>query len=417
MGSIVCSRQFRRFAVFSLFAAIMIGSPGLVTVSAMQADATPVASEQPNRPAIVFEALESPLGYFSVEAEPGQTIKLSVRLGNIGDIGAAFRTYAADVHTMDNGGFEVLDSTAPVTDPTTWIDYPTDEIAFEPGQGQERTFTVTVPDDASPGQHIAGLAMETVDAVPFAEAGQGFQFDLVLRSALAVLITVPGPIEAAMELGEITMLQDTSFTLSIGLENSGNVLLKPAGVIRIVDAGGTLVVDSPVQMGTIYAGHSTVLSIGLTQPLPAGDYTVTAALQDEATGAKAELPATSFTIEAAESTDPVSFVSASVSPRPSADSVQLAEVTAVIGNTGDPLANLQVTLHVSRDGKLIESFPIATSLALPFGETTVQNRYLPLDGWSAGSWTFSLTLEQIDPGSGTSQQIATYDVPGSIDVP
>ena len=110
-------------------------------------------------------------------------------------------------------------------------------------------------------------------------------------------------------------------------------------------------------------------------------------------------------------------MSASVTPRPSADSVQFAEVTATIGNIADPVSNMQVTLHVERDGELVESFPIATSLSLPFGETTVQNRYLPLEGWTTGTWTFSLSLDQIDPGSGTAQQIATYDIADSIQIP
>jgi hypothetical protein len=387
------------------------------TAEAFQAEATPTPQQPPSGPELLFDVqTDDGLGYFRVEAAPGDQVDLSVQIGNSGVDPATFRTYAADAFTMENGGFGLNDSTMPTSGPTTWLDYPTEEMSFQPGTALDRTFTVAVPQGTSPGQYITGIALETVDATPLGNQEGVINFSVVKRSARAVFIVVPGPIKPGMMLTNPSINQDSANSLRIDLRNTGNVLLNPTGTVRIVADRGTTLVDAPVQMGTVYAGHSTVLAINLPQPLPAGDYLVSAALRDEATGATAELPETPFTIEAATTAEPVSFVSATVTPRPSADEVQLAEVTAVIGNTAEPIANLQVTLHVFRDGELLESFPIATSVTLPFGETTVQNRYLPLDGWSPGSWTFSLTLEQIDPATGTSQQLGSFEVPGAIDI-
>jgi len=196
------------------------------------------------------------------------------------------------------------------------------------------------------------------------------------------------------------------------------VLLKPAGEVRIVDGSGKEVLTAPVKMGSVYAHDKTTLRIGLAQPLPAGDYRISVELHDQATGAKASVnDAKVAVISGAAQASPITISSATATPKPSADKIQFLDIAATLHNDGEQVTSARVVLHVKKDGKSVENFPLATSLALSQGDTAVQNRYIPADGWSQGTWIFSLSLEQVDPGSGAARVIASADLSNSIVVP
>jgi len=68
-------------------------------------------------------------------------------------------------------------------------------------------------------------------------------------------------------------------------------------------------------------------------------------------------------------------------------------------NGGQPVSNARLTVHAQRDGKDVESFQLIASLSLVQGETAIEQRYIPGTGFTTGTWSFSLTLESIDPAT------------------
>lgn len=74
-------------------------------------------------------------------------------------------------------------------------------------------------------------------------------------------------------------------------------------------------------------------------------------------------------------------------------------------------------MHVSRDGELVEDYPLNSSLVVQAGATEIQQRYIPLGSWEPGEYTFALTLEAVDPASGQVTVLATHDVEETITVP
>jgi hypothetical protein len=101
---------------------------------------------------------------------------------------------------------------------------------------------------------------------------------------------------------------------------------------------------------------------------------------------------------------------------PDANNPAFATVDVAIQNQGEPVTNAEVLLDVMKDGELVETFPLAPSLALPQGATEVSQRYIPPTGWEDGSWTFVLRLNVVDASTNAATTVATLDSIPAIEV-
>src|SRR5690606_2879694 len=121
--------------------------------------------------------------------------------------------------------------------------------------------------------------------------------------------------------------------------------------------------------------------------LTEGDYEVTATFTDTETNVQASIPQTSLTVSnevAAEA--PLEISTAQVNPMPAADDVQFAAVSVTVTNRDAPIDGVRVLLNVQRDGEAVEDFVLASSVTLQPGETVIEQRYIPLAGWTPGEW-------------------------------
>lgn len=346
--------------------------------------------------------------YFTLEAEPGSTHTLSAVLGNSGHEPLELHTYVGDAFTLVNGGFGVREEDEPRTGTSTWINYESGTLEFGPGEGIERSFTVTVPEDAEPGEYIAGIVLQTAEPV---EIEGSTMFDQMVRKSVAVFITVPGEVTPNVELGTPEIQTNVAGQLIVvPVNNTGNVLLKPAGEVVLTDAAGNDVFTQPFAMGSVYAGMETTLEILLPAALPEGAYQVSVEMTDPATGLQASAPATDVAVSyEAQVEAPLAITSAQVTPMPDAEEVQFASVSITVENRDVAVEGARVTLSVARDGEPVENFVLASSVTLQQGETVIEQRYIPLEGWSPGEWTFSVTLESIDPQ--TNSQATLLETP------
>ena len=391
----------------------------LVPGSSAAQEATPDASPEP--PAFVLEPSEQDGPYFDITQEPGTTQELTVTLGNAGEEPVTALTYAADAYTLVNGGFGVRTADDEATGPTTWIDYPTETLDLEPGDRLERTFTVSVPADTPSGQYLAGLAIQTAESIAVADSEM---FRQIIKKSIAVFITVPGPESPELAIGAAHINQsEISNSLVLEIQNPGNVYLNPAGTVTVTTEAGDPVLTAPVEMDAVYAGDTTTLEIYIPTQLLPDTYLVSTALTDEDTGASAEvvdLPVTvEATTEATPEADPLTMDPIALEPLtdPGTEALQAVVVSVTVNNPAEAIPGARLTLHVSRDGEPVEDYPLGSSLALPPGETEIQQRYIPLAGWEPGEYTFAFTLEAVDPGTGQVTVLATHEAEETIEVP
>ncbi|MDQ0823626.1 hypothetical protein QFZ79_001371 [Arthrobacter sp. V4I6] len=139
-----------------------------------------------------------PGSYFSLSMAPGQSRQLKAELGNHGAAAIAARTYAADAYTLINGGVGAKDRDSTPTGATAWLSYPTEVLQLPAGQASVRTFTLTVPAGAAPGDYVSGLVLE--NDVPIQGSGS-VALNQIVRQVIAVAIHVSGPLQPALDLG------------------------------------------------------------------------------------------------------------------------------------------------------------------------------------------------------------------------
>lgn len=237
--------------------------------------------------------------YFELTMEPGEARQLTVELGNVGERDAVAMTYPADVYSLVNGGMGVRLAGEPTSGATEWISLEAETLPLAAGEGQLRTFAARVPNGAEPGEYITSVVIQ--DATPSEESSteDGVVAKRVNRQAIAVAITVPGPLTPELVLGGAThQVTAGKSVISVKVENAGNVRLKPRGEFVLSDSDGDELTRFPVAMESVYAGAGTVAEIPFSTLLDPGDYIVSLSLTDATHGVTATTPALPLSIEA-----------------------------------------------------------------------------------------------------------------------
>jgi hypothetical protein len=254
-------------------------------------------------------------GYFVLKGQPGQTVRGAVRVLNVGAAAGRTGLYSVDATTGQTSGAVYRSRQEPRRDVGAWVKLAKGAVNLAPGQSRVVHFSVRIPAGASAGQHLGGIVAQratgkaTGRANP-ASPGKGGSFKVRIQalSVLAVQVDVPGAEHPRMALTGIKAGDQPGHqSVLLGIGNTGNVLVKGHGTLKIVDKGGRVVqrssfgldtfvpdthVDFPVYIqgkalvpggyrGTVsiaYRGHS------LTRTFP---FTITAAQTAQVFGAPA----------------------------------------------------------------------------------------------------------------------------------
>jgi hypothetical protein len=372
-------------------------------------------------------------GVFDVIAGPGDTatVPLQVRAGGDAPIEAEIRI--ANVTSAVNGGVQVVGADATRAEPATWLEVATGTVTVAPDSVVERPVTVRIPAGVEPGLYVAAVVARAAApvAIPDSESSQ------VVGATALVAILVEGDAGASFELDAPTLVrQGRGNVIQVGIVNTGNLPVLPAGTLTLTSASGDQVAGIPVRMGAVFAGTSTVLAVPLSPLPPAGTYSLTLNLKDADTGATAsiddgvlvipagleepvatpvdEAPATAEAtrIDAAAQAD-VRFEHASV--RAEGQPLLSVYVEASIANTGSPIQPARLVLVATHNGNVVDEAVLADRMSLATGVTTISTRYAPEEGFGTGIWTFSLRLESVDD-NGTVSVIAQTNTVAKIDL-
>ncbi len=266
---------------------------GVALLSAVLGAASPAFAAEPEVK-LSLRPVDAAGSYFDLSLRPGETRSLAVELANQGEVSIRVRTYAADVYTIINGGFGARLRDEPTSGTSDWLDYPTDVFAVPPGEGFERSFTVVVPAAAAPGEYITSIILENDEPI---QGTGAVTLNQIVRQALAVVITVPGPRQPGLAIGTAShkVVIDKS-TVAVAVENTGNIRLKPVADLVVRDAAGAEISRAQVPMDTFYAHTATLVEVPLAALLQPGGYTIHLVLEDAATGVRVEEDALPFEV-------------------------------------------------------------------------------------------------------------------------
>lgn len=216
--------------------------------------------------------------FFSHEMTGGETLEDTAIVQNIGDFTATARVYSADGVTSINGGTSFTHEGFQTHGTANWLILESEEITLAPSEEGSVSFSISVPDGASPGEYVAGIVVE--GAANADAEDTGFAVKVVKRSAVAVVVDVPGARLAELEITGVGLNQqnENGSVFIVDVRNTGNILLKGTGLIVIEDGNGTELATVPFEMDTVLAHDSTSFYVSHPIHLEDGSYQLGATL-------------------------------------------------------------------------------------------------------------------------------------------
>ncbi|GAA3210125.1 WxL protein peptidoglycan domain-containing protein [Actinocorallia longicatena] len=167
--------------------------------------------------------------YFVYSAEPGQTVRDTVGITNRSTKPLTFRVYPSDAFTTEDGSFALLTADKPATDLGSWIKVGGATVTVRPGKRADLPFTLTIPRDATPGDHTGGVLAAVTEQRP---TGGGQRVNVDRRVAARVYLRVNGPLTSNLAVDRISashdgpLVGDGTVTVTYRVRNTGNVRLK-----------------------------------------------------------------------------------------------------------------------------------------------------------------------------------------------
>lgn len=161
--------------------------------------------------------------------EPGDVQKEGVLTVNNTAERKTMLVYAVDSTPSTGGAFACAQFSDIKKDVGAWIMLEKSEVTLDPGTNELVPFTISVPQNASVGEHNGCIVMQ--EKKEKAQAGSGAS--LSFRTGLRVAITIPGELTRKLELAGFTVSKskDNSFLLHPLVKNTGNVSIDADAVV------------------------------------------------------------------------------------------------------------------------------------------------------------------------------------------
>ena len=165
----------------------------------------------------------------SYQLAPGTSVDDIVVVYNLGNTPLDLRVYATDAFNNDDGDFDLLPGDELPSDVGSWVLLATDRVTLAPGTQATIPIRITVPPDASPGDHVGAVLASSVSTF---DNGDGPTIDVDRRTGTRLYIQVDGPLNPQLAVANLSTEYSHaanslagSATVTFTLENRGNVRL------------------------------------------------------------------------------------------------------------------------------------------------------------------------------------------------
>ncbi|MER6525752.1 DUF916 domain-containing protein [Streptomyces sp. NPDC001508] len=209
-----------RTAVLALLAALTIAGPLTAPAQAAGGDVTWTVRTAPNS----YGSDRSSFGY---GVNPGGRIEDAMVVANRGKDPLTLAVYAADGFTTDAGRLDLLTRDQKSVGVGAWVHAGRTSVVVRPGRTVRVPFTVSVPDNATPGDYVGGI----LTSLKQSDDAAGINVDR--RLGIRVKLRVSGELQPRLEIEDLKVRYDGTLdpfgkgdaTVSYTIHNTGNAIL------------------------------------------------------------------------------------------------------------------------------------------------------------------------------------------------
>ncbi|MEU3722771.1 DUF916 domain-containing protein [Streptomyces sp. NPDC031705] len=216
--------------------------------------------------------------YFFHQGAAGTTVHDSATILNSSDRELTFQVFATDaVNTPSGGAFALLPAETKPRDVGTWIALAPETattVTVPPRARKDVPFTLTVPGDAAPGDHVGGIVALNTEVEGVRKDGR-VQVGVRRSVGARLYFRVPGPVTPGLSVEDVRVtrgapllpwVKDARATIAYALVNRGNVVVAPTVAVSAKGLFGRRVLDRPVRDRTLLLLPGQ--RIELTEPWP-----------------------------------------------------------------------------------------------------------------------------------------------------
>ena len=164
---------------------------------------------------------------FSYSINPGNELSDSIVITNRGTEPLDLGIYAADGFTNEDGQLDLNEAGATPTGIGAWVHGESDQLHIDPGTSVDYPFTVSVPDNATPGDYVGGVLTSLTSSADTS------QFDTDRRLGIKIALRVSGDLNPSIAVentqlnwsGSLNPFAGGDATLSYTIRNTGNTVI------------------------------------------------------------------------------------------------------------------------------------------------------------------------------------------------
>jgi hypothetical protein len=164
---------------------------------------------------------------YGYTVNPGGHVDDALVVVNHGTTPLDLAVYAADGFTTRAGQLDLTTADMPADDVGAWTHAGRDHVRVEPGESVEVPFTVMVPADAEPGDHLGGIVTSLT------QPDEATGVDVDRRLAISIRLRVSGALEPGLSVEHVGMHYSGTANpfgkgdavVSYTLHNTGNTLV------------------------------------------------------------------------------------------------------------------------------------------------------------------------------------------------
>ncbi len=216
---------------------------------------------------------------FEMSANPGDTLKNSVRVDNLVDIPLEVTVHVRNFSALGEDGAVNLSTEEDEFSLSTWTSVTPAKIIIPARESKTFDYAIAIPQNAAPGGRFGSIVFQTA---PTTELGGGSGFAVSQEIGALVFVKIAGEVTEKASITDFKTIHGINnfgpVDFDIRVKNEGNVHFKPTGTITISDFMGQKVATIPVDSQNVLPGAIRRMSANWNSGWLFGQYTATISL-------------------------------------------------------------------------------------------------------------------------------------------